>query len=50
MIPQTVVPLGADDLPKILRLMEAMEDLDDVQNVWANIDATDEALAAGAGS
>lgn len=49
MIPQTVVPLSSDELPKILRLMEAMEDLDDIQNVWANFDADEEALAASAG-
>ena len=49
MIPQTVVPLTADKLPKILRLMEAMEDLDDVQNVWANFDSDEAALAANAG-
>ena len=46
MIPQTQVPLTADKLPKVLRFMEAMEDLDDVQNVWANFDADEEALAA----
>ena len=43
---QTLVPLAADKLPKVLRFMEAMEDLDDVQNVWANFDAEEEALAA----
>ncbi len=49
MIPQTLVPLDADKLPKILRFLEAMEDLDDVQNVWANFDADEDALAASAG-
>jgi len=35
----------------MLKLMEALEDLDDVQNVWANFDMSDkemeEAAAAG---
>ena len=48
MIPQTLVPLGDDKLPQILRFLEAMEELDDVQNVWANFDADEEALATSA--
>jgi YebC/PmpR family DNA-binding regulatory protein len=46
MIPQTLVPVDARHLPQVLRLLEAMEELDDVQNVWANFDADEEALAA----
>ena len=49
MIPQTLVPLDAQKLPKILRFLEAMEDLDDVQNVWANFDADEDAMAAAEG-
>ncbi len=49
MIPQTQVQLGADRLPQVLRFLEAMEELDDVQNVWANFDADEDALAAVAG-
>ena len=45
MIPQTLAPLDADKLPKVLRFLEAMEDLDDVQNVWTNFDADEDALA-----
>jgi transcriptional/translational regulatory protein YebC/TACO1 len=30
----------------MIRLMEAFEDQDDVQNVWANFDIDDELLAA----
>ena len=48
MIPQTLVELDGDKLPKILRFLEAMEDLDDVQNVWTNFDADEDALAASA--
>ncbi len=49
MIPQTLVQIGADKLPQVLRFLEAMEDLDDVQNVWTNFDADEEALAATTG-
>ncbi len=48
MIPQTLVQLDAAKLTKILRFLEAMEDLDDVQNVWTNFDADEDALAATA--
>ena len=30
--------------PALLRLVEALEDCDDVQNVWANFDVSDEVL------
>ena len=46
MIPQTSVPLVGDKVPKMLRFLEAMEDLDDVQNVWANFDADEKDLAS----
>lgn len=46
MIPQNLVQLDAEKLPKVVRFLEAMEDLDDVQNVWANFDADEDALAA----
>ena len=46
MIPQTLVPLESDRVPKMLRFLEAMEELDDVQNVWANFDADEDALSA----
>ena len=38
MIPQTVVKLEENDAEKFLKLMEALEDLDDVQNVHGNFD------------
>ncbi len=49
MIPSTTVELGEDQLPQILRLMEAIEELDDVQNVWANFEADDSLLEAHSG-
>ena len=38
------VPLDDDGARKVFRLVEALEDLDDVQNVWANFDVSDEVL------
>jgi YebC/PmpR family DNA-binding regulatory protein len=45
-VPSVQVPLDEDGARKVLRLVEALEDLDDVQNVYANFDVTDEVLAA----
>ncbi len=38
MVPQNTIKLGRDDAEKVLRLMEALEDSDDVQNVYSNFD------------
>lgn len=46
MLPQSQVQVGADEAPLLLRLMEALEDQDDVQNVWANFDVDSDVLAA----
>ncbi|MEX3514037.1 MULTISPECIES: YebC/PmpR family DNA-binding transcriptional regulator [unclassified Corynebacterium] len=43
--PSVEVPLGADDAKKIFRLVDALEDSDDVQNVYTNMDLSDEVLA-----
>jgi YebC/PmpR family DNA-binding regulatory protein len=45
-LPSVHVPLEADGARKVLRLIDALEDLDDVQNVYANLDLSDEVLAA----
>jgi YebC/PmpR family DNA-binding regulatory protein len=45
MVPSMSVPLGSDDAPKVLRLMDALEELDDVQDVYANFDIPDEIMA-----
>lgn len=44
MVPTTSVPLEGKQAQAMLRLMEAMEDLDDVQNVYANFDIPDEVM------
>jgi len=44
MFPKTTVPLGRDSAGKVLRLIEALEELDDVHDVYANFDIPDEIL------
>lgn len=39
------VPVDADGARKVFRLIDALEDSDDVQNVWSNVDLSDEVLA-----
>ena len=39
------VPVDATTAPQVLRLIDALEDLDDVQSVYANFDIPDEILA-----
>ncbi|MDQ2757913.1 MAG: YebC/PmpR family DNA-binding transcriptional regulator, partial [Actinomycetota bacterium] len=44
-VPDLQVPLDADGARKMFRVIEALEDSDDVQNVYANGDVPDEVLA-----
>jgi len=44
-MPSISMPVDASTAPKVLRLMDALEDLDDVQSVYANFDIPDEVLA-----
>ena len=46
MIAATTVPVDAGGAEKIMGLVDALEDLDDVQNVYTNVDIPDEVLAA----
>ncbi|MDE2490448.1 MAG: YebC/PmpR family DNA-binding transcriptional regulator [Elusimicrobia bacterium] len=41
MIPDNLVVVGEDDAPKVLKLVEQLEALDDVKNVYANFDIPD---------
>jgi len=43
-VPSVTVDLDAEQAPKVFRLIEALEDSDDVQNVWANFDVSDSVL------
>ena len=45
-LPSMQVPLDEDGARKVLKLIDALEDLDDVQNVYANFDVSDEILEA----
>ncbi|HJO04244.1 MAG TPA: YebC/PmpR family DNA-binding transcriptional regulator [Acidobacteriota bacterium] len=50
MLPQNLVPLEGRDAERCLQLMEVLDDHDDVQNVWSNVDldeAVVEQIAAG---
>ena len=44
-IPQNTVDLEVDDARKVLKLMESLDDHDDVQKVSANFNISDEAMA-----
>ncbi|HEY4008411.1 MAG TPA: YebC/PmpR family DNA-binding transcriptional regulator [Pseudonocardia sp.] len=44
-VPSVSVPLDADTARKVFKLIDALEDSDEVQNVYANFDVSDEVLA-----
>jgi YebC/PmpR family DNA-binding regulatory protein len=44
-VPDLQVQLDADGAAKVFRLIDALEDLDDVQNVFANFDVSDDVMA-----
>jgi transcriptional/translational regulatory protein YebC/TACO1 len=46
MVPQTYVKLDGKEAQQMLRLVEALEDNDDVQNVYANFDIPEEIMNA----
>ncbi|WP_333812405.1 YebC/PmpR family DNA-binding transcriptional regulator [Timonella senegalensis] len=43
--PGTKIEVDADGVRKVMRLIDALEDSDDVQNVYSNFDASDEVMA-----
>ena len=43
-LPSVQVELDEDGARKVFRLIEALEDSDDVQNVYANFDVSDEVM------
>lgn len=44
-VPSTQIPLDEEGARKIIRLIDALEDSDDVQNVYANFDVSDDIMA-----
>lgn len=45
MVAKTTVDITGDDVGKVIRLLEVLDDLDDVQKVWSNADVDDAAFA-----
>ncbi|WP_432533615.1 YebC/PmpR family DNA-binding transcriptional regulator [Kineococcus arenarius] len=45
-VPSVQVPLDAEGATKVFRLVDALDDCDDVQNVFANYDVSDDVMAA----
>jgi YebC/PmpR family DNA-binding regulatory protein len=45
-LPSMTVPLDTDGARKVFRLIDALEDCDDVQNVYSNFDVSDDIMAA----
>ncbi len=46
MLPQTAVPVDGGEARQVLGLIESLEDLDDVQNVYANFDISEDIMAS----
>mgnify|MGYP000541163171 FL=1 len=45
-LPSMSIPLDAEGATKVFELIDAIEELDDVQNVYANFDVSDEVMAS----
>ena len=45
-MPSTTIPVAESQARQVLRIVDALEDLDDLQAVFANFDISDEVLAA----
>jgi transcriptional/translational regulatory protein YebC/TACO1 len=44
MLPQSTIPVEGGQAKQVLALLEALEELDDVQNVYANFDIPEQVL------
>ena len=44
MVPNNLQKVEGDDVPKVLSLLEALDDNEDIKNVYANVDLDDESL------
>ena len=47
--PKTLTPVETDTATTLMKMIDALDDDDDVQNVWTNVDLTDEQLEKLAG-
>jgi YebC/PmpR family DNA-binding regulatory protein len=43
--PQTLTPVASESVPTLMKLIDTLEDDDDVQTVWTNADISDEDMA-----
>jgi YebC/PmpR family DNA-binding regulatory protein len=46
MLPQSMIPVDGGEARRVLQLIEGLEDLEDVQNVYANFDIPEEVMAS----
>jgi YebC/PmpR family DNA-binding regulatory protein len=46
MLPTTTIPVDGGEARQVLQLIDALEELDDVQNVYANFDIPEEVMAS----
>ena len=46
MLPQTTIPVEGGEARQVLQLIEGLEELDDVQAVYANFDIAEELMAS----
>jgi YebC/PmpR family DNA-binding regulatory protein len=46
MVPTTTIPVDGGEAKQVLQLIEALEDLDDVQSIYANFDIPEEVMAS----
>lgn len=46
LLPSVIVQLDEDAARKVFKLLEALDEIDDVQNVYANFDVSDDVMAA----
>jgi len=46
MLPQSTIPVDGGEARRVLQLIDALEDLEDVQNVYANFDIPEEIMAS----
>ncbi|MEY3251004.1 MAG: hypothetical protein RLZZ27_1112 [Actinomycetota bacterium] len=45
-LPSMSIPIDSETAKKVFELIEAIEELDDVQNVYGNFDVSDEVMAS----
>jgi YebC/PmpR family DNA-binding regulatory protein len=46
LVPTMTVPIDEEAARKVFKLIDVLEDCDDVQNIYANFDVSDEVMAA----